>query len=272
MFRFRPRGTTDIISAAQKTTNLFFISLRAPFCCRPHLCLGSSELRAELQGHGSGRPGPVSQRCSAPPPPGDDGGRVPPLLGPRTPRAAGAGTVCPAGRWPSPAVTHSVTPFCARQAEPPPRAAPPAPGEGAEARGQVSTRASGRPLRPQTTERKRLQLSHLRSEWTRSRRPALKPGSLSRTGTHSRPAPHRPSLPGAPRPTDLERCFRICFLIIPAMVSACPRPSRRPAGSRNAPHPCARPCPRWGERRERSRYPHSRSLGARRHLGRSIAR
>lgn len=176
-------------------------------------------------------------------------------------------------------MTHSATPSCARHTEPPPRLRRRHREKEPRARGQLS--GCGRWTTPHEhlatpSASKSLRGGGFSSPFREKNGPgppAQRPdrGSLSRTGTRSRPAPHRLSLPGAPRPTDLERCFRICFLIIPAMVSACPHPSRRPAATRNELHPCARPCARWGERRELSGYPHSRLLDARRHLGRSIA-
>lgn len=90
----------------------------------------------------------------------------------------------------------------------------------------------------------------------RSPRPAPGPGGRSLPGhAGTGGAAARLSLPGARRRTDLERCFRICFLIIPAMASAGPRPSRRPAGTEDSPHPSAFPFPRRGDRREREPLP-----------------
>lgn len=74
------------------------------------------------------------------------------------------------------------------------------------------------------------------------------------------------------RRADLERCFRICFLMIPAMAPAGTHRSPRPARNGDAPHPSASPSPSRGDSGERrSRCQHSRSLGSHRHLGCTIA-
>lgn len=184
-------------------------------------------------------------------------------------RAAGAGTVCPARRGGdrTPAVTHSETPSSARRTEPPPH-----------------LRRVLAPLRRRAPSEKAAVTPVQAAGHPEEAAPAphslgcMKPGPPApRQAPEARsqelPPPPRTALspPGARCPTDLERCFRICFLIIPAMTSAGPRPSRQPAGTGDAPHPSASPCPRRGDRRERSRCLRLRSLGGRRHLSCSIA-
>lgn len=123
------------------------------------------------------------------------------------------------------AATHSETPLCARHAGP-------SPGGGQRPFPRVSRRDSPAqgPYAPQR---------------------ALSPARSRRCSpAHLNPPRRR---------ADLERCFRICFLMIPAMAPAGTHRSPRPARSGNAPHPSASPSPSGGDRGERrSRCQHSR--------------
>lgn len=196
MFCFRPRGTSDIIPVTQKTTNLF-PSLRVHLFVAGLTCVSSAR-NCELSCKDTGRaaqPRPASapRRLPLAPAAGNREGRaLPRFSAPRTPRAAGAATVCPAG---SPAVTHSMTPSYARHTEPPPRLRRRAPGEGAGARVQLSGggRRTAPHERPATASAsKSLGGGGFSSPFCGQNGPgppAQRParGSLSGTGTRSRP-------------------------------------------------------------------------------------
>lgn len=149
----------------------------------------------------------------------------------RAPARAACGTACAAA-------THRGTPLCARHAGPTP----------------------GREQRPFPRVSRRDSPTH--GPYAPHR--ALSPARSRRCSPAHLSPPQRRA--------DLERCFRICFLMIPAMAPAGTHRSPRPARCGNAPHPSAFPSLRRGDRGERrSRCHHSRSLGAHRHLGCTIA-